>query len=1080
MINIANKDFSKKGFSFKSNLSNILFEIRLKNVCISGLVTWFYKVEHCLDGSYLESLIPAIENDLCQLIDSGKAETFTWNDQVYSHFYTVDLVEKLLDHTDQSIQFRLISNIDFINGDTDHDTKEIDLDDFVDIESQEAVDKNIKLTELYRYTHVLRFTGFLFDRFYFLTLIPNPLTDKNSVKRLRNKTITNNILELKRYSYFNHEGAIYYVGKVKESTRNVSKDEEFLRIVRFKHSPCSEEFDPSSIVPIIFDCETIQINNRHWPYIICAQAIENFWLNTINVFDQTDLHWNEQDLNKTDFMWSCSNMDIVQTNLGARRFVEWIQTFVTKWLVHYKQINLFNIIDEDSGEALDHQTLSITFRIIGFNNNNFDNHFILNELRSLRFFKMTTNQRLGKVTFARFSSTLNNKNIQMFIDINDITKYVPCSTLYNACKDFNIANSKINFDIVKYNQACMKEGEFLVFHDHPECYFKDEENEHVCEEPSAEQIIEDLEATDPLIDIMALNNTPPISKDVELIIQKFKKGFTYNLFDIVVEYCKIDVAATMELYLKLNNQSDNLFKILKNEHQIVLSRSHFMNYVSAPQMSFDIFKGLAIRNEASYLEVNNSEFSEFIYQSFFGGRTDFNLIGEYTAQDELYYMDVTSEYPTAMNALYPDVTQYELDPDIEHLQNQLDFLIAQRNIRFLNQDMDDVSYFKDMFCGFFKCHYVRPKNPNHLVTFAPIPRRKLDTSMNFEKLIYENSSQFNRVLNTVQMRTLIYAGWRIVLLQDKYNILFAKQTYLFRDFVSILGSMKTQYRSTNKTLAKLCKLMLNSCYGKLAQKPLANYHFQSTEGNGKSFDVLYNLKTKRNNWNSSMHYWASFILSYANWILFTTCFKLEAHYIYRQVPLEGRCGALLYCDTDSIIFDPKLCNPQMKFNINEAIGLFNEDLCEFETTWKREHEEVRIKKLIVIAKKAYCLLTEQNEIIDLKLKGVHKQTYAQFAYVELKKLLSTEFGSKSISFNSLVKKNGQLNDPNSMMFSNIDILKLISEDLVKKTVTRQQNLQILQPSNKDVLDVNKANLEQIPFNEYFSNYLVFTCSEIKT
>lgn len=685
-------------------------------------------------------------------------------------------------------------------------------------------------------------------------------------------------------------------------------------------------------------------------------------------------------------------------------------------------------------------------RLFGFNNHNFDDNFILDALRrTTGRTRLNINSRNGKVT-----------GINMKLDgkyeliISDIIKWIPDMSLEKACEDYEITDSKMAVDILAYNKHIQAAQE-IVYH---------------CAEMKP--------------------FTKMRSNFAEML--KLKKSYydpttkLWAVYKFITDYCIMDVMATMELYKKIYVTVKEIIMAIQNEHDIILPFTNFMDYRSAPQLSGLIFRKLASKDGTLRVQIKHSELGEFIYRSYYGGRVDFSASGEYVSQGSIKYMDVTSEYALAQQARFPVVENIEdislgYCVNIPFYQNIIDEIEDKRRINYENQTLDDFRMFKPLdidFKGIFYCNIYAPVEKHHLITFSPVALRDASSP----RLQYLNIDQKNRVLNTAQFKNLILCGFHIELLPHKYNIVFTKTDYIFKSFIDIIGKAKTAARATNKTKAKLLKLFLTSCAGKLAQRPFDSISEYQSLTTWDTMDEVTSNLNNRENWDESFHYLASFILAEANFILFSTLYRLSLTQIYNKVPQEGRCGALLYMDTDSIVFDPALVDlSRYDFPCSEEIGYFDEEKNDFHITWKEKYANTSTNILVIIARKSYILINDKQgkkTIVEKKLKGVHK---AQMCVVDNYDVIKSILDDKplQIEFAGLSKQPAYL-EPKYGNYTN-DIIKDITETTIKKSLQMDKRIFNIQCSNPDVLRVNEHNLSKTLYKDGINNFLEFCCSK---
>lgn len=815
-----------------------------------------------------------------------------------------------------------------------------------------------------------------------------------------------------------------------------------------------------SKITIFFDFETIQRTLKHEPYCMCGEIyiphtpykinprypspftthkiqyetniplLDIYEHDTIEYYDYdfdalTPTIRNQPDLK---YSWFFPGQLKDLDDSGAKLFFKWVNQWV-------------NWIFRDNEQCAS----NIELRLIGFNNNNFDNHFIYETFQKCKGYNLDFHEREGKVTTCVFS--VHRKNFfPIRVSISDLTKFLTGISLKKACQDFGLSKGKLDFNVVKYNHDCIAAGNFIT-------------------------LVQSIGEIDKYFD-------EPITEEFG---NKFfertsliKNCNGYNLRTICEFYCQQDVTATKDLFLIVDGQMRILMNKLKTDHNVLTKYRDFMSYISAPQLAFDVLQGFMFNAEDKLLSINDTDIARDFYKTLFGGICDFGIIGEYNACSDqgLTYADVTSEYPTAMKGYYPDINMPILVGDQINYDEErriIKQLIYQRRIYFDQCNLNAIiPHFKSLKLGMLLCNISPPENECEHIIFAPVATRIFENSTTLSKLSYQNLPQKEKVLTTIQIRTLIYAGWDVQVLDYKNSVIFTGQKKIFEKYVNVMGLEKTL--ATNKCYKTLAKLFLNSPYGRLCLKPTSKFKEFSTLANNDSYTIEKNKPYVEEDWSKVYYYLSSMILAWSKWIIYSKLYQLQLSQMYAGHPLSYRVGGILYCDTDSVTFDPALCDV-VNFEISEFIGGFDDETCDFKATWKFEEQDKQgkntIHSIMVLAKKSYILLDKDKNPIAKHLKGIHKAGIKHFDYPELKKILDTQYGSKSIEIATLSKSS-----------TSNSLSKTIFECLVKKTLSRFNCTQPIKSTNDIVNYRNFDNIHETVFDKEknINNYLVFTSS----
>lgn len=664
------------------------------------------------------------------------------------------------------------------------------------------------------------------------------------------------------------------------------------------------------------------------------------------------------------------------------------------------------------GEILDKYVYNEELRhfhicLFGFNSFRFDNHFIYDFFIKNNY-DCQYLERFGKTTKSIF------KHNFLSVHLCDLIIWLPECSLSKALEEYE-CDHKDDLNIVIFNDFFKEKNydwEYMTKVDKKEfekCF--------------------------------KISNSFKFKKMVEL--KGYVKNNKYNLWQAVIDYCKQDVDASFQLFQKISTS----FNVACENFNFLPSKE-ILYYISPSHVSGHILN-YNLNNQTKKIFFIHEDWFEFLKSTYFGGRVDFGFIGEFNF-DEIFYEDVTSMYSLAMTAYYPVVYSKE------------DILI-DANVDYLQQLVNQNKCFDILFVA--ECKIELPENLTNLCSFGPIPYRDRESN----KLYFPNKECDSRILNSIQIATLLLSKYKITILNNNLNTIFLKKDLIFKDLVLNIGKLKTEAKLTNKALGKLYKLFLNSFYGKLAQKTDTKQYF---------FNGKISLRYDEKNFKKSNVHYASFVASYANWILFSTFYKIQKPYIDMNVPIEARCGSLLYCDTDSIVFTDNFRTMNSFFNHSDELGYFDIEKMDFYTTWKRKYSNC--KSLIVLGKKSYFVLDENKKFLDVKLKGIHTTQFAQFLYPRVKEIIHNYFNNitiSNISFSGLLRKSSTINCVSNT--SSFFIKEIYNTDL-KKTLSvnvpkYKKKINFDSTINEKVLTLNLNFINQNYYNDIIKHYLVFYC-----
>ncbi len=847
-----------------------------------------------------------------------------------------------------------------------------------------------------------------------------------------------NLTKKIKIKYFNFERVLYLKKTKKKKTQkslfnarvndHVNYQNENYRITKYNDTSLGLSSDLFSLKPFV----TNQLQPFYFREVLLSYDFET------TKFTTSDMDYNKQEMpyllcvtinfnqvismnyhEGDQFSVTFSHLNLSQPSSVVKQFLNWLDTFM------------------DTFPDL------IFWRIFGYNNFRFDDNFLISEFISSKRVKLTKRGRNNK------TSSIEIEFRGRTIHISDIVRWIPDMKLSQACEDYDIVEKKLEVDIVKYNQYCTLQNQIAT-----------------------------------LVDFNIAKNFFPSLNSFLKTKRMYTQDQKFRIFDYISEYCKYDTLSVMELYLKLKGIMEEIFLDYEKFFNVSIPSKNFMSYISPAQVSGIFLKKSLETQKNKKMFILNNFFGLFIYDSYFGGRVDYSCIGEYVAKNhDIRIKDVRSQYTCAMTSNFPCVLSEEdiicgEEIDLDNWQFLIDQTIRDRYQAFNEHTLDNFSYFHRLenWRAILLCDIIAPQE-YHLCTFASVPRRNEDAT----KLVYTNQSQTNRILNSIHFKNLILSGWKIVLKPSPYNIIFRRVEKIFRPFVDFAGKIKVDAReSGNKTKAKLMKNILNSAAGKLAQKVVDTIDNQQV----LCMSSVYSSDSTRHktfNWSRSLHYLASFITAEANWILFSTFYKMQLDYVYARRPLSDRCGSVLYMDTDSIMYDHDLVR-DLPFEISEEIGVYNDSKCDFDVTWSEKARS--LYSIIIVSKKSYYVIKKEGSRPYItKLKGIHSEHMKKLEDLDTIKSVLSSNPATIEDIGVLERRRVAL--PINLFSTNSNFYfapyHAIYSAQAKKTLTKDSNYFKIEPTNKDVLHIKTiSNLNQTIYKELVDktiyNFIEFCCS----
>jgi hypothetical protein len=382
--------------------------------------------------------------------------------------------------------------------------------------------------------------------------------------------------------------------------------------------------------------------------------------------------------------------------------------------------------------------------------------------------------------------------------------------------------------------------------------------------------------------------TTAISKNV-FIYKYVKKNYsiiflsTTNYFRVSLKELgktfgleKIDYEINDENLLKIKNKDKESIAYCFRDVEIVecvvialinFMRSNNCNFAfTIASTAFNIFRQ-NYYNE-NIMMHKNPEIENIEHDSYHGGRTECFKVGKF---ENIYKLDINSMYPDCMyNEVYPIEKMLYVKKGTKELLFK--YLNDDKSLIIANVNVD----IKDM-----KVPYI-DKNNN--------------------KLLYP-IGKFNTTLALPELKLLNYD--EIISCNE---ILVYKKYPIFKEFVDTYYNLRLKFKKEkNEVMQFFCKIVLNSLYGKLAQKVTKEERIEEFDNfliNGyldysvsnKKYKLKYingqcfNITDDKSGFNTFTPI-SSFVTSYAR-------VKL-----YKMISLVY--GELIYVDTDSLFVTKK-------------------------------------------------------------------------------------------------------------------------------------------------------------------------------
>ena len=319
------------------------------------------------------------------------------------------------------------------------------------------------------------------------------------------------------------------------------------------------------------------------------------------------------------------------------------------------------------------------------------------------------------------------------------------------------------------------------------------------------------------------------------------------------------------------------------------------------------------RNKLGKNTIDKKKIKDFLFESYFGGRTEVYQRGEF---ENLNYYDINSLYPSVMlkNIPLPQSGRYN---EKGYINGIIKYMGVTRVNITCPEDID-----------------------------KPLLPKRLDG-----KLIFPTGT-FEGVYTHAELNKALKLGYEIN--DIKEQMVYTKSKKLFKDYVESLYKKRKEQKKNNDPMEKVTKLLLNSLYGKFGMRKvtktkilrddetLTNELMKEEIG-----DKIFELKNGYVTWREEEEYNGKF------------CYPIIASYItaYARLKMYDYINRddVIYTDTDSVIMKNEL--PKEKIN---------------QTELGKMALECKVEKGIFVRPKFYFLIEkhEHEKKITTKIKGV--------------------------------------------------------------------------------------------------------------
>ncbi len=367
--------------------------------------------------------------------------------------------------------------------------------------------------------------------------------------------------------------------------------------------------------------------------------------------------------------------------------------------------------------------------------------------------------------------------------------------------------------------------------------------------------------------------------------------------------------------------------------------------ITIASTSLDVWRRSHLKQNITKENFFIPEIKDFIFKGYYGGRTEVFKRGYF---ENLNYYDVNSLYPSVMLNKYP----------------------LPQSIQRVNTPM--IKYIQD-YEGVCECEVITPHNIK-----IPLLPKRIDGKLKFPR------GNFIGVWNNVELRKALELGYKI---RPIKQVIYTETFNPFESYVKTFYAKRMKYKAENNPMQLVTKLLLNSLYGKFAQKEkqkmtINNLEYLSDDIKKKYLicpDDLtiknnYLIKILKEDFDGlfSLPILSSYTTSYARLLMYD--------YLVTTNPV--------YMDTDSIVTKSYL--PESKELGDMKLEYF-------------------VERGIFVKPKFYMM----ND--DVKIKGVNKAKSDDFFnIIDGKTVNKIKFSKLRESIRRGIKPNTKINVPKNM------------------------------------------------------------------
>jgi len=364
--------------------------------------------------------------------------------------------------------------------------------------------------------------------------------------------------------------------------------------------------------------------------------------------------------------------------------------------------------------------------------------------------------------------------------------------------------------------------------------------------------------------------------------------------------------------------------------------------ITIASTSLDVWRRSHLKQNITKENFRIPKIKDFIFEGYYGGRTEVFKRGYH---ENLNYYDINSLYPSVMRKQYPDPNSIMRVP------------VAMQ--KYINE-----------YEGVTKCEVISPDGIK--IPFLP---KKIDGKLKFP------AGNFIGTWNNCELRKAISLGYKV---RPIKQIIYTETFNPFSSYVNTFYNKRLEYKSQGSNMELVMKLLLNSLYGKFAQKEkqkmtIDNIDYLSVE---KQKELLFSPEENMNIKNNhiiniiksefdglfSLPILSSYTTSYARILMYDYIARDDA----------------VYTDTDSVVIKGELPTGnalgemKLEYKVNKGVYvkpkfyMMNFNVKDKETNQITTIDDVKIKGVNHADTKNFIDIINGNSVKKIKFSKLRE------------------------------------------------------------------------------------------------------------